>query len=219
MNIRITRNMHVLPSPETRARHAPLIRVCDVVLAAAGLLVFSPLFLLLLVLGWAQYGSPLFLQTRIGKGREPFTLMKFRTMLHSTPSVASHQVPQGSITSYGRWLRRTKCDELPQLWNVLRGDMSFVGPRPCLPNQHDVIAARLTRNCFRSLPGITGAAQIAKIDMSEPERLAAADAAMVEAMCLQTYGYYVWRTACGDGAGDAAERCSKADRDHCRQTA
>jgi lipopolysaccharide/colanic/teichoic acid biosynthesis glycosyltransferase len=97
--------------------------------------------------------------------------------------------------------------------------MSLVGPRPCLPTQHDVIAARLARNCFRSLPGITGAAQIEKIDMSEPERLAAADAAMVEAMCLQKYGYYVWRTACGAGAGDAAERYSNAGRYRRRQTA
>ena len=113
--------------------------------------------------------SPLFWQKRVGRIEEEFMLFKFRTMFVDTPSMASHQVSPNSITPLGHWLRKTNCDELPQLINVLRGEMSLVGPRPCLPNQFGVIEMRRRYDCFQVRPGITGESQIKKVDMSEPK--------------------------------------------------
>ena len=116
-----------------------MIRILDFFFAAIGLLVLSPLFILVSILGWFDSRSPLFQQERVGKNQRSFTLLKFRTMPQDTASVASHLADASKITPFGRFLRRTKLDELPQLWNVLRGDMSLVGPRPCLFNQQDLI--------------------------------------------------------------------------------
>src|SRR5215469_1490888 len=105
-------------------------------------------------------GSPLFRQARVGRHQKPFVLVKFRTMKPGTASVASHLVDVTSITRWGRFLRQTKLDELPQLWNVLKGEMSLVGPRPCLFNQEELIRERAQRGVFEARPGITGLAQI-----------------------------------------------------------
>ena len=99
-----------------------------------------------------------------------FTCYKFRTMAQGAPLAGSHEVSGSWITPIGRRLRSLKLDELPQLFNVLRGDMSLVGPRPCLPNQAEVIAARRARDVFNIRPGITGIAQLTSIDMSKPEQ-------------------------------------------------
>jgi O-antigen biosynthesis protein WbqP len=106
------------------------------------------------------------------------------------------------VTPAGRWLRRSKLDELPQLWNVLRGEMSFVGPRPCLPSQVELVAARRARGLYAIRPGITGVAQVAGLDMSDPQRLAAADAEYLETMSLRTDLRLMLMTAFGAGKGD-----------------
>lgn len=179
-----------------------MIRVLDMVFALLGLIVGAPVLLLLTVLGLFDTGSPFFRQTRVGRYRQPFTLWKFRTMRPGTASVATHLADAASITPFGRFLRRSKLDELPQLWNVLRGDMSLVGPRPCLFNQEALIAARAALDVFKVRPGITGLAQINGIDMSTPELLAETDRKMLDELNLSAYFRYVLMTALGKGSGD-----------------
>ena len=120
----------------------------------------------------------------------------------STASVASHLADVTAITSLGAFLRRTKLDELPQLWNVLKGEMSLVGPRPCLFNQHELIDEREKRGVFNARPGITGLAQIRNIDMSTPILLSKTDAEMISTLSLSNYFRYIMLTLLGHGAGD-----------------
>ena len=102
-----------------------MIRFFDILFSALGLLLGMPLLLLLALLGLFDTGLPLFRQVRVGRNQEPFTLIKFRTMRLDTVSVATHLASASSITPFGHFLRRTKLDELPQLWNVLKGEMSL----------------------------------------------------------------------------------------------
>lgn len=179
-----------------------MFRLLDVFLAALGLLFTGPLFLMLFVLGLFDTGSPLFRQERVGRHRQPFILLKFRTMHPDTASVATHLADPKAVTRLGRWLRRTKLDELPQLWNVLRGDMSLVGPRPCLFSQTDLIAAREARGVHQARPGVTGLAQVTGIDMSTPEKLAETDAHMLRTLTLRHYLRYLILTVLQRGSGD-----------------
>lgn len=171
-------------------------------LAAIGLTTLWPLLLILYFLGLLDTGSPMFRQERVGRFQRPFTLVKFRTMKVNTASVASHLADSESITPLGVFLRRTKLDELPQLWNVLLGDMSLVGPRPCLFNQVELINERTARAVFDARPGITGLAQVSNIDMSTPKLLAEADARMLQSLDLGSYFKYIFMTIGGKGAGD-----------------
>lgn len=160
-------------------------RVFDVLASAIGLILLSWLIgLLMIVVRVTSPGPALYAQPRVGRGRSLFTCYKLRTMHADTPSAATHHTPATSITRIGTWLRRTKLDELPQLWNVLIGDMSLVGPRPCLPIQNELIDARERLNVFAIRPGITGLAQVEGIDMSDPQRLAAADAVYLREQSL-----------------------------------
>ena len=179
-----------------------MIRLLDFLLAALGLVLGSPIFLLLFLVGLFDTGSPLFRQQRLGRDQKPFTLLKFRTMRVDTASIATHLVDPSSITSFGRFLRRTKLDELPQLWNVLTGDMSLVGPRPGLENQADLISAREQYGVLAVRPGITGLAQINGIDMSTPELLAQTDAEMIRTRSITNYFKYIFLTVIGKGSGD-----------------
>ena len=111
-------------------------------------------------------------------------------------------IRDSSITQFGHFLRKTKLDELPQLWNVLKGDMSLVGPRPGLFNQEELTAARKARGVFDVRPGITGLAQVNEIDMSTPELLAETDAQMIKSLSLRNYFRYIFLTILGKGAGD-----------------
>ena len=123
-------------------------------------------------------------------------------MKPETRSVGTHEVNPDQVTAWGSLLRRFKLDELPQLWNVLKGEMSLVGPRPCLSNQTELVAARRKLSVFCVRPGITGLAQIQGIDMSTPELLAKTDAEMVRTMSLGKYFKYIALTVCGWGRGD-----------------
>jgi O-antigen biosynthesis protein WbqP len=179
-----------------------MIRLLDVILSLIGISLGSPVLLFLLLLGFFDTGSPLFRQERVGRFQKPFTLIKFRTMHRNTASVATHLANAGAITPFGRLLRRTKLDELPQLWNVLKGDMSLVGPRPCLFSQTELIEERAKRGVFDARPGITGLAQVNDIDMSAPELLAETDAKMLSSFRLPDYFRYIVMTILGKGAGD-----------------
>lgn len=179
-----------------------MMRWADVVLSAVGLLVLSPLLLVLYLAGLLDTGAPLLRQVRVGRARMPFTLVKFRTMRPETAHVASHLADAAAITRWGGILRRTKLDELPQLWNVLKGEMSLVGPRPCLPGQTELIAAREKLGVFAVRPGITGLAQIQGIDMSTPSLLAETDARMLKDLGAPEYFRYILKTVTGSGQGD-----------------
>lgn len=126
--------------------------------------------------------------------KKSFTLLKFRTMRPGTESVATHLVDKSAVTTFGQFMRNTKLDELPQLWNVLVGQMSLVGPRPSLCNQLKVIAAREKLGIYRVRPGITGLAQIRGIDMSTPELLAKTDKEMLDSFDAYHYCRYILST-------------------------
>lgn len=179
-----------------------MIRLFDFLFALFGLLLGAPIFMLLFVIGWFDTGSPIFRQERVGYNKISFTLIKFRTMKLDTASVASHLASASSITYFGHFLRRTKLDELPQLWNVLKGDMSLVGPRPGLVNQQELTEARDRFGVFSVRPGITGLSQVNEIDMSTPELLAQTDAKMIKDMSLLNYFRFIFQTIFGKGSGD-----------------
>lgn len=165
-----------------------------------------PVLLAIFVLGLLDTGSPLFLQARVGRNKIPFTLVKFRTMSKDTPSMASHLVSSASITPLGSFLRKTKLDELPQLWNVLMGEMSLVGPRPNLFSQDKLINLRDALGVYRVRPGITGLAQIRHLDMSTPKQLAEIDAEMISTISAVNYFKYIFLTVAGKGQGDRVRR-------------
>lgn len=177
-------------------------RLLDILLSGFGLLLLWPLLILIALVGWFDNGSPLFKQVRVGRFQKPFTLIKFRSMHVGTVSVATHLASSNAITPLGHFLRRTKLDELPQLWNVLKGEMSLVGPRPGLFNQEALILERARRGVFNVRPGITGLAQIKGIDMSTPALLAETDARMLATLTVADYFRYVIQTVVGKGSGD-----------------
>lgn len=152
-------------------------RTFDLVGATLLLLVTSPVLLIaLLSVRVSSPGSALFSQMRVGRDGALFRCHKLRTMYLGTPSLPTHEAPANAVTPVGRILRAYKLDELPQLWNVLKGEMSLVGPRPCLPTQTELIERRAELGVLSAPPGITGLAQIQGIDMSTPRLLAETDA-------------------------------------------
>ncbi|WP_429218765.1 sugar transferase [Aeromonas veronii] len=180
-----------------------MIRLIDFFSAFLGLLLLCPILIIVTVIGLFDTGSPIFVQERVGRYKKPFRLIKFRTMSIDTQSVASHLASTSSITRLGAFLRKTKIDELPQLINVLKGEMSLVGPRPNLFNQEELIKERDALGVYEVLPGITGLAQVQNIDMSTPELLAKTDRQMIDSLTLTSYFRYIIMTATGSGAGDA----------------
>ncbi|WP_042009720.1 sugar transferase [Aeromonas fluvialis] len=182
-----------------------LIRLIDFFAALFGLLLLWPLLVVVTLIGLFDTGSPIFVQTRVGKDKKPFKLIKFRTMSVETQSVASHLASVAAITKLGAFLRKTKIDELPQLINVLKGEMSLVGPRPNLFNQAELIAERDALGVYDVLPGITGLAQVQHIDMSTPALLAKTDRQMIDTLTLKDYFRYILMTATGSGSGDAVK--------------
>ena len=179
-----------------------MLRLFDFVFSFFGLLFLWPVLLVLIIIGYFDTGSPLFFQTRVGRNQKPFTLIKFRTMSVDTASVATHLLTKDNATKLGCFLRKTKLDELPQLINVLKGEMSLVGPRPGLFNQHELITARAKKGIYTVRPGITGLAQISNVDMSTPVKLAELDAQMIQTLTVKHYFKYILATVTGGGSGD-----------------
>tara|TARA_A100001011_G_scaffold329165_1_gene354281 strand:- start:2988 stop:3530 length:543 start_codon:yes stop_codon:yes gene_type:complete len=171
-----------------------MIRLFDFLFSLIGLIILSPLIILIFILCLFESRYPIFKQKRVGCNQKLFDLIKFRTMKKETRSVATHLVDNSMITRYGNFLRRSKLDEVPQLFNVLIGNMSFVGPRPCLLNQKKLIRERQKRGVFKVKPGITGLAQLSGITMETPTLLAKTDLKMVNKMNLYYYFYYILRT-------------------------
>ncbi len=137
--------------------------IFDLLLGVVIFLLLAPLMLLVTIaVRLSSKGASLYFSNRVGKNNEIFKMPKFRSMLIDTPSVATHLLnnPNSYLTPIGGFLRRSSLDELPQLFSVLKGDMSFVGPRPALFNQEDLIALRTDKGVDKLLPGITGWAQV-----------------------------------------------------------
>jgi O-antigen biosynthesis protein WbqP len=168
-----------------------MIRLLDCFFSLFGIFILSPLLILLLIVGLFDSGFPLFKQTRVGIHQKPFILIKFRTMPLGTKSAATHLVKNLKLSFLGIFLRKTKLDEIPQLWNVLIGEMSLVGPRPCLVNQKKLIKERKIRGVFKVRPGITGLSQIKGITMRNPTLLAKTDLQMIKQLNIFNYFYYI----------------------------
>jgi len=150
-------------------------RIFDLLAALGLILTFAPLFLLVvLAVRLTSTGPVLFRTHRVGRNNEIFTMYKFRTMRLHTPQVATHLLkePDQFLTPIGKFLRRTSLDELPQLINVMGGEMSLVGPRPALFNQDDLIALRTARGVHQLTPGVTGWAQVnGRDELPIPEKV------------------------------------------------
>lgn len=157
----------------TRVDIAPSCqRTADFCFSLVGILITAPIMVIIYcVIFVFENRSPIFLQTRIGRFKKPFTMLKFRTMASSTKSVPTHELRDIKYSKLGRFLRRSKLDELPQLLNVLLGNMSLVGPRPCLPSQYDLIEKRDRLGIYDFRPGITGCAQMLNLAMDDIDTL------------------------------------------------
>lgn len=147
-------------------------------------------------------GPGIFVQERVGRQRRLFRCYKFRTMRVGARQAGTHELAASEVTSLGRTLRRLKLDELPQVINLLKGEMSLVGPRPCLPMQHDLIETRRARDVFGVLPGVTGLSQIRDIDMSRPEALALSDEEYLYRRSILTDLAILLATLRGSGLSD-----------------
>lgn len=198
----------IKPSPHFVLPASPrdpfdLKRLFDLVVSSVALVILSPV---LLVLVWLvrrdSEGPGIFRQTRIGREGRSFTCFKLRTMRQGTPNRPTHETSADTVTRLGASLRRFKLDELPQLWNVAKGEMSFVGPRPCLPSQNEVIEERRRRGVLALRPGITGLAQINGVDMRTPLRLAETDADYARTRSFFGDLRIIIKTVLGRGQGD-----------------
>lgn len=178
-------------------------RACDLFLALTVMLLLWWLFIIVWIsVRLTSTGPGIFAQERVGQDGKMFILYKFRTMKQGTRTTASHDASTASLTAIGGFLRKYKLDELPQIINVLRNDMSLVGPRPCLPIQTQVIEARRDLGVLEFKVGITGYAQIKGIDMSNPGRIAEADAYYLAARTIPLDIMIIVRTVMGAGRGD-----------------
>ncbi len=178
-------------------------KLIDIGFALAVILIFWWLLAIVWVLVKTGSAGPgIFAQDRVGKGGKVFTCYKFRTMGKDTRQAGTHEISESAVTPIGAFLRKTKIDELPQVWNILKGELSLVGPRPCLPVQEELVAERTKRGVLDILPGITGFAQIQGIDMSHPVRLARKDAEYIARRGLIFDLKIILGTFIGKGQGD-----------------
>lgn len=151
-------------------------RVIDIIASLTLILVLSPLFLIIMLVIYLQDGAcPIFFQQRVGKNGEIFTLYKFRSMPPQTPNVQSSKVELLNITPFGKILRRTNIDELPQLLNIFKGDMSIIGPRPSLCSQNALTELRKRNGTLNIRPGLTGWAQVNSYDFMPEAKKAELD--------------------------------------------
>ena len=168
-----------------------MIRVIDIFLSILGLILFLPFLPFIFLAASIETGSAIFNKLRVGKNQKPFLLYKFRSMKINSPIRATHLMSKTNITKYGNFLRTYKLDEILQLYNVIIGNMSLVGPRPCLISQKKLIIERKKRGVFQVKPGITGLAQIRGITMKNPVLLAKTDSKMIKQFNLSNYFYYL----------------------------
>jgi len=144
-------------------------------------LLISPIIIISMIMIYLEDGRPLILsQDRIGLNKKVFKLYKIRTMYKSAPILGTHEVSKAHYLKVGKLLRATKIDELPQVINYLKGELSIVGPRPGMPNQNELTEHREKQNIFKFMPGITGLSQILGYDMSNPELLSKVDKLYIE---------------------------------------
>jgi len=187
--------------------YATVKRVMDL-----GFAVFVTIFLSwLLAATWLAIkltspGPGIFTQQRVGRGGKLFTCYKFRTMHAGTKQVGTHEVASNSITKIGSFLRKTKIDELPQIWNIYKNELSLIGPRPCLAMQKDLIAERTKLGVFDIKSGITGWAQIQGVDMSDPKRLSKLDAEYYDLRSVVLDIKIFIATMTGRGQGDKVRK-------------
>lgn len=196
------------PIPADSTGHHRGKRLFDLLVALALAPVAVPICLLAAIPILFETGgaTPFFRQVRVGRNGVPFAILKLRTMAPGTREGASHEVGVSTLLASGRVYRRLKIDELPQLWNVLAGSMSLVGPRPHLPSQTVLTEERRKSGVLRMKPGITGVSQVAGLDMSDPMRLALSDASYMGDWRLAKDVAILWQTAMGKGNGDAASK-------------
>ena len=151
-------------------------RLFDLILASlAALVLLLPLIGVAILVRLTSAGPILYWSDRVGRNNQIFSMPKFRSMRVGTPAVATHLLadPRSHLTPIGSLLRRSSLDELPQLWSIIKGDMSFVGPRPALFNQHDLIEMRTRRGVHLLMPGLTGWAQInGRDELPIPQKVA-----------------------------------------------
>lgn len=160
-------------------------RLGDISLAILLLLLLLPNYILLALIIRVQDGGPaIFKQKRVGRNGQEFQFYKFRSMPVSTPNVESRETKKLQITPFGKFIRRTNLDELPQFYNVLKGDMSFIGPRPPIPSQNELIEMRRNNGALFLQPGLTGWAQVNAYDGMPPEQKAAFDGEYAQRLSL-----------------------------------
>ena len=170
-------------------------RIFDVVIAVIALLLLWPLMLVLAVLIYLEDRGPVFFrQKRVGAGGREFDLLKFRSMPVGSRDVPSTEAGAMPVTSIGRFIRRTNLEELPQLFSVLRGDMSIVGPRPALATQESLVRIRQQNGSIQCLPGLTGLAQVNSYDGMPEDEKAALDGEYGETVSLGTDTKIIMRT-------------------------
>lgn len=193
--------------------YSAVMRLIDLAFVIAVLMLLG--WLLLLVWALIRAGSPgpgVFAQPRIGRDGKEFICYKFRTMQQGTPQVGTHEVSVSSVTPIGKFLRKTKIDELPQIINILRNEISLIGPRPCLPVQVELIEERRSRGVLDIKPGISGLAQINHIDMSLPIRLAEWDAKYLGLRSILLDLKIALATVRGRGQGDGIATVSTPNK-------
>ncbi len=185
-------------------------RLLDILLSLFGLILASWLYIIIIIaIKIDDPGPVLFSQKRVGRGKTHFMLYKFRSMKMSTPhDVPTHLLehPDQYITRVGRFLRKSSLDEIPQLWNILKGDMSVVGPRPALWNQEDLIAERDKYGANDLRPGLTGWAQINGRDELEIEEKARLDAEYVRILNEGGFSAFAMDARCFFGTAVRALR-------------
>lgn len=197
------RQVILTPNQDENPAYRVVKRGIDMIASVAGMVALAPVFLATWAAIRAQGDGPaIFAQTRIGREGKAFTCYKFRTMALGTKQAGTHEVSQSAVTPLGAKLRRWKIDELPQLWNVFWGDMALIGPRPCLPSQTELVAGRRAAGVLTIRPGISGLAQVAGIDMSDPARLVEWDARYLALRGHILDLKLILQTAKGGGRGD-----------------
>ena len=170
------------------------IRSFEFFVCALGICILTPLMISIFVGCAIDTKRPLIVQRRIGRQKKTFLMIKFRSMMVATPELGTHELTRAYTSSWGRWIRKTKLDELPQLFNVLMGSMSLVGPRPNLESQEELTRSRETLGIYQMKPGITGLAQIKGITMERKRHLLKLDKFFISHFSFRLYFYILIKT-------------------------